>query len=140
MSLTFKALVLFLPEGCCGQQLYFSIYANLLMQLHPCGTGSVAVSTQLNPNPNSSVVPAGWLHCSSLPGQTSGVRIHPWARVTKASCKWGIVTAGEEKKCHHACWCIAFYGRACHILLLIYEHAHHIASTKQDIFTSPYPT
>lgn len=65
--------------------------------------------------------------------------IHTQAKVTNATCKWDRYS-GEEKASHHTCWCIAFYGTACHILLLVYEHPHHITSVKRDMFTSLYPT
>lgn len=85
-----------LPEGCCRQQLYFSICVNLLMWLLLCCTDNpVAISSQFNPNPSAVLV--GLPHWSSLPGQTSRVCIHPWVKVTNGTWKWERVTVGKEK-------------------------------------------
>lgn len=134
-----RALLELLPEGCCGQQLYFSIYVNLLMWFHPCCTDSVAISTQLNPDP--SMVLAGLPHWSSLPGQTSRVCIHPRAKVTNATCKWEIFTAGKEKKkissrmlVHSILW-----HSLSHFTAYIWTSSpHHINKTRYIYFPVSY--
>lgn len=116
------ALLEFLPEGCHGQQLYFSLYVNLLMWLHQQCTDSPCNTTHCD---------AGLVATLELCAQqTSRVCIHQ---------RWQIPPAGRKKI--SLCMLVhSIYGGAWHILLLMYEHPHHITSTKQDIFTSLYPT
>lgn len=85
---------------------------------------------------------AGWVAALELPAWPDLRGVHPpMGKGDKCLLQVRDSHSREEKKkSHHACWCITFYGIACHILLLIYEHPHHITSTKQDIFTSLYPT
>jgi len=74
------ALLELLPEGCHGQQLYFSLYVNLLMWLHQHCTDSVAISTQHN-------TLWCWLGCytgAPCPADLQGV--HP-PKVTNSSCR-----------------------------------------------------
>lgn len=89
-------------------------------------------------NPDPSVVLAGSPHWSSLPAQNPSEH-PPIGRGDKYHLQVGDRYREEEKASHHTCWCIAFYGMACHILLLLYEHPHRITSTKQDTFISLYP-
>ena len=132
------ALLELLPEGCCGQQLYFSIYVDLLMWLHPCCTDSVAISTQLNASP--SMVQAGLLHWSSLPGQTSRVCVYPWAKVTNAPCKWEVVAAGKKKKISS---CMLVHSIIWHSLSHFTAYVwtslpHHINKTRYICFPVSY--
>lgn len=80
------------------------------------------------------MVLAGSPHWSSLPGQNPTEQPHT-GKGDKCHLQVGDRYSGEEKASHHTCWCAAFYGTACHILLLVYEHPHHINETRYVYFT-----
>lgn len=84
------ALLELLPEGCHGQQLYFSLYVNLLMWLHQHCTDSPCNTTHCD---------AGLVATLELCGQQI-------SRVCNHQ-RWQIPPAGR-KKSHCACWCTAF--------------------------------
>lgn len=119
------------PEGCCRQQLYSSMYVNLLMWLHACCTDS--------PHPHTTPTPPWcWLgHPTGAPCLLrTRVSIHPQAEVANATCKWEIDTVGRKKHPSHMLVQSILWHSLSHFIASIWTSSpHHIKKTRCIYFT-----